>query len=211
MTLQAGEVSVVEVALTIVPFCIRPFLVDVVAPDAPFGMVTNETGPVLNTCGGDISRFFIEFVGDGFLHWFELQFVDAEFGGVLAVIPVHIEPADAGGAHVLNLAPGELVEGIDFGNRRLRPPPNQIPGDCNQNGVCDFGDVVCLFWVLIFHGEVGPCLDDAGSLLLLDFDGNQRLDFRDLIGKVRFLFHGRPVHVLGTECVPIPGCDTTCR
>ena len=94
LTLDQGEMAIEKVALTIHPFCFRPYEVDVVASD-PDALVTNATGIVVNGCGGDTSTFAIEFTGTGASQFFDLQFVDAEFGGegvrsyiLTAAIPV---------------------------------------------------------------------------------------------------------------------------
>ena len=89
LTLDAGGMVIEEVSLTIHPLCIRAFSVDVVASD-PDALVTNLTGVLVNGCGGDKSTFKIEFTGTGAPQLFDLQFVDADFGGLLASIPVTI-------------------------------------------------------------------------------------------------------------------------
>lgn len=89
LTLDQDESVTEKVSLTIHVVCVRPFEVDAVASD-PDALVTNLTGVVLNGCGGDTSTFEIEFTGTGALQLFDLQFVDAEFGGILASIPVTI-------------------------------------------------------------------------------------------------------------------------
>ena len=94
LTLNEGEMVVEQVSLTIHPLCIRPFDVDVVA-SAPDALARNLTGVLINGCGGDTSTFDIEFAGRSTPQHFELQFVDAEFGGVLAAIPVSINPMPA--------------------------------------------------------------------------------------------------------------------
>ena len=95
LTLDRGGRVTEQVSLIIHATCIRPFEVDVVASD-PDALVTNLTGVAVNGCGGDTSTFEIEFTGTGAPQLFKLQFVDAEFGGVLASIPVTINsPAHA--------------------------------------------------------------------------------------------------------------------
>ncbi|MCU7919699.1 MAG: hypothetical protein KZQ95_15270 [Candidatus Thiodiazotropha sp. (ex Epidulcina cf. delphinae)] len=91
LTLNEGEMAIEQVSLTIHPFCIRPVYVDVIASD-PSALAKNLTGVVVNGCGGDTSTFDIEFTGAASPQHFELQFVDSEFGGVLAAIPVSISP-----------------------------------------------------------------------------------------------------------------------
>ncbi len=50
--LLRGQMTVEDVSITIHPFCVRPFEIDVVASDRA-AMVENLTGVVLNGCGGD--------------------------------------------------------------------------------------------------------------------------------------------------------------
>ena len=54
--LLRGDMAVEDVSITIHPFCVRPYDVDVVASD-PNALVRNLTGVVLNGCGGDTSEF----------------------------------------------------------------------------------------------------------------------------------------------------------
>jgi hypothetical protein len=89
LTLGQGEMVTQNVTLTIHPFCFRPFDVDVVASD-PDARMTNLTGILLNGCGGDTTTFEVGFMGSDVPQIFELQFVDAVFGGVLGSIPVTI-------------------------------------------------------------------------------------------------------------------------
>lgn len=111
LTLDQGEMVTEKVALTIHPYCVRPYKVDVVASD-PDALVTNVTGIVVNGCGGDTSTFEIEITGTGASQFFDLQFVDAEFGGVLGSIPVTIKNP----AHNVEPLIGLLIrsEGILF-------------------------------------------------------------------------------------------------
>lgn len=76
-----------QVSLTILPACLRPIDVNVVASD-PNAVVSNLTGVLANQCGGDTTTFDIRFTGDGTARTFDLQFVDAESGGVIDSIPV---------------------------------------------------------------------------------------------------------------------------
>ena len=118
VTLAAGEVFETQVSWSFEPFCVRPFEVDVVASD-PDVSFENLTGVLINSCGGDVSTFDVRMIGDGLNHLFELQFVDAEFGGVLDTIPVVIRAPSDGGAHIVRIEPGGTVEGRDFGNHRV--------------------------------------------------------------------------------------------
>jgi hypothetical protein len=93
-TPAAGETFEVPVSITVNPQCVRPFLVDVVASKGD-ALVSNLTGTVINNCGGDTSSFDIAITGTGSAQEFDLQFVDAEFGGVLAAIPVTLNATSA--------------------------------------------------------------------------------------------------------------------
>ncbi len=186
VTLAAGEVFQTKVSWSFEPICIRPFEVDVIAAD-PDVSFENITGVLLNSCGGDVSTFDVRMVGDGQSHFFELQFVDAEFGGVLDVIPVTVlAPSDEGGAHIVQIEPGGVVEGRDFGNQPLpgsvhgrkwndldgdgRQDPKEpgLPGvtiysDRNNNGQFDAGEPHTVTM------EDDPVTDfDEGGLYWLD-------------------------------------------
>ena len=91
LTLAQGESTVEPVSLTIHPVCIRPIDVDVVA-SSPDALLANLTGVLVNGCGGDTSTFDISIMGTGTAQTYDLQFVDADSGGVLATIPVTITP-----------------------------------------------------------------------------------------------------------------------
>ncbi|MDX1733612.1 MAG: hypothetical protein R3228_04565 [Halioglobus sp.] len=91
--LGLGESVATQVSLQIHPLCISPFQVDL-ETTGPAGLFSNLTGALLNGCGGDISLFDIELTGDGLAHSFDINFVDAEFGGNLASIPVNIWPGE---------------------------------------------------------------------------------------------------------------------
>ena len=136
MNLADGESAVREVSLTIAPLCFRAFDVDVVAPNAPAGVFEALTDTQQNGCGGDTSQFDVQFTGNGSDLSFALQFVDAEFGGVLAEIPVRIGSDERSEAHLIAVDQGDIVDGLDFGNQRL--PTASIHGtkweDLNANG-----------------------------------------------------------------------------
>ena len=70
---------------------IRPIDVEVVASD-PGALLVNQTGILVNGCGGDRSSFDVQFTGAGAAQAFDLVFRDAEFGDALGAIPVTIAP-----------------------------------------------------------------------------------------------------------------------
>ncbi len=138
-TLEAGEVLDLRVSVRVHPFCVRAFQIDLEAPGAPGTVFENLTGTVQNGCGGEVSQFLVRLTGDGNAHAFDIRFVDAEFGGLLARLPVAIAVTSPGGAHVVVLESGDVVEGVDFGNQPLRP--GSIQGlkwlDTDADGVRD--------------------------------------------------------------------------
>ncbi len=140
LVLDAGETETHSISWTFHPFCVRPFMVDVIAPDAPASMVTNLSGIQINGCGGDESEFDVRLMGDGNNHSFDIQFVDSEFGGILATLPVQIETSSSGREHEVPLDPGETVDGIDFGNQRKGSVHGIKWEDRNGNGERDEGE-----------------------------------------------------------------------
>ena len=105
--------------------------------------------------------------GDGIPRTFDLQFIDAEFGGVLGVIPVTIQTPLGGGAHLVELGPGEVIESINFGNRSLF-----LPGDTNRDGGVDFAD----FLSLSANFQSSDATWETG-----DFNGDGHVLFQDFL------------------------------
>ncbi len=171
-TLAAGETQDIVVNIGFDFFCFRPFDINLVADTAPAGMVQNLTGVLQNGCGGDVSSFDVRLTGDGNVRSFELQFVDNEFGGVLGAIPVLITPP-GNGSHEVLLESGDVLEGLDFGNKG-RPDSASIHGrkwqDNNANGERD-GDEPGLAGVIIYSD-----LNDNGAL---DQDEPRTLSMND--------------------------------
>lgn len=91
----------------------------------------------------------------------------------------------------------------------------QRPGDCNQDGILDISDAICVFGVL-FLGQptVFPCGDgssiDEGNRILLDWQPDGAVDISDGIGILQHLFSGAPGHALGGDCVPMGTCAKAC-
>jgi hypothetical protein len=89
----------------------------------------------------------------------------------------------------------------------------QIPGDYNQDGSADIADAVATL-LHLFAGSVAPAPcgggGSAGSMALLDSNGDGRVDLGDPVHLLGFLFLGGPSHELGTECVPVTGCPDVC-
>ena len=92
-------------------------------------------------------------------------------------------------------------------------PPGglQLPADCNQDGVLDLSDGVCLL-TFLFLGTIPrlPCGDgsaaDPANVTLLDSNGDAMLDLSDAVRVLGYLFVGTPPPVLGTSCTRVVGC-----
>ena len=91
----------------------------------------------------------------------------------------------------------------------------QMPGDVNQDGQLNLSDAVSVLTYL-FQGAPAelPCGDGSaaaeGNRALLDSDGGGTIHMADAIYVLNFLYQGGAPPVLGTECVPIPGCEDAC-
>ena len=126
LLLDQGETLSQAVSIQINPLCVRPFDIDVIA-SIPGAQIVNQTGILENLCGGDTSNFTIDFTGTGAAQSFLLQFVDSEFGGDLASIPVTITPrtpraCDLGlslGMRADTLNVGLAVESIEPANLNI--------------------------------------------------------------------------------------------
>lgn len=163
-----GEPIEQNVAITVHPFCIRPFELEVVASQGgsagvPGVEVINHDGLQLNGCGGDTTEFNIEIlVMDPDVGPFDIGFLDIVGGDVIATIPVGDRPADSSG-HFIDVGPGDVVSGLDFGNHRSAPISGSIEGrkwlDRNGNGEQD-------------AGEPGV----GGVTIYLDYNDNGQLD-----------------------------------
>ncbi|MEC9030723.1 MAG: lamin tail domain-containing protein, partial [Planctomycetota bacterium] len=92
----------------------------------------------------------------------------------------------------------------------------QFPGDANQDGVLDISDPVRLLRQL-YLGVPGEILCDSenlasgGSLVVLDVNGDSMADLSDAVYSLNYLFTRGPGPVLGSECVRVEGCPSSCR
>ena len=124
------------------------------------------------------------------------------------------EPSHNGGIAeivILNTADLEKAENLHayLKNKYFGSGVNaQVAADCNQDGVVDLSDVVCLLGHL-FQGspEELPCETTAANLALMDCNQDGGVDLSDAIYKLAFLFQGGPEPVQGSSgCIPIPDC-----
>jgi len=105
--------------------------------------------------------------------------------------------ADSAGAPVGSDGPGMIAMNL------------QLPGDCNQDGVLDLSDAVCLLGHL-FQGNPAdlPCSTDAANLSLMDCNEDGGIDLSDVIYKLAFLFQGGNPPLAGTACTSMANCPT---
>ena len=91
----------------------------------------------------------------------------------------------------------------------------QLPGDCNQDGLLDIVDPLCLLWVLFAGGvQDPPCeptLDSPGNTALLDWQPDAQVDVTDAVSVLLFIFAEGASHTLSAagnpgDCLPIFGC-----
>lgn len=158
----SGETVTRRVSVSVLPFCIRPINVEVVASD-PNVKIQNVTGTQLNGCGGDTSTFAIEFAGDGDAHRFRLQFVDSNSNEPIASIPVLMLAPHSGGGHRVRVGVGDHVSGIDFGNQRIEGTAS-LGGrkweDINGNGRQEANEPglagVTIYLDSNFNGQLDP-------------------------------------------------------
>ena len=87
-------------------------------------------------------------------------------------------------------------------------------GDCNQDGVLDISDAICIFSaVLPAQSKAFPCGDgsnvDDANIALIDWQPDGAVDVLDGVGILHHLFLGTP-HLRGGECLSIKGCPGVC-
>ena len=93
------------------------------------------------------------------------------------------------------------------------PGGRQVPGDCNQDGLLDISDGLCLLYGLVDGPPANPPCGDPGSGFagtLLDFDGENGVNLTDVVGMLNYLFLNGPTHDLGENCLQVPGCVEVC-
>ena len=87
---------------------------------------------------------------------------------------------------------------------------NQIPMDCNQDGVLNISDAVCVLNVLFGTPPPLPCGDGTGAdprnVLLLDANGDFGLDLSDAVYLLTHLFLSGPAPFYGLNCTYFEGC-----
>ncbi len=91
----------------------------------------------------------------------------------------------------------------------------QIPGDGNQDGHLDIGDALTLLIHLFVGGLELPCdgasIDDGSNRTLMNLNGDAGADSSDVIYLLTYLFRAGPEPQLGSNCIRIEGCSSSCR
>ncbi len=90
----------------------------------------------------------------------------------------------------------------------------QLPGDSNQDGELDISDAFSLLRRLFLGGVAPPCdgpsLNEGGNLVVLDVNADDAVDVTDVVSVLSYLFQGGPPPTMGTDCIRIENCPTTC-
>ena len=169
---------------------LRPLLIDETVHYTPTDHVRyNDRAPwSVEAAGGgpSLERRFSERFGNEPLHWG----ASLELGGTPGRINsiAESEPVGAG---------------------------QQLPGDCTQDGSVNLTDALCLLNHLFFGGSRLPCegngVVDGANRVLLNSNGDARLDLADGLHLLNYLFLEGPPPELGVECVEIEGCAMICR
>ena len=123
--------------------------------------------------------------------------------------------AEAGKEHFIVVSgdePGDFVLSLSDVTSEAG---GQVPGDCNQDGLIDISDPVCVFSFLFLGAPSRlPCGDgssrDAANRRAFDCTGDGAIDLSDGLCLLGSLFLGGPPHVLGTTCQPLVGCGKVC-
>jgi glucose/arabinose dehydrogenase len=134
---------------------------------------------------------------------------DLDLGDVTAVVIY-----SSGAFSLDELRMGSSFENVlEWGGAACVEPGLQKPSDCNQDGVLDISDGLCLLFALFLDSPL-PCGErtttDPANVTLLDLGSDGRLDLTDAIALFSYVFGSGPPHPLGVECQDIPGCASQC-
>ncbi|MCZ6793074.1 MAG: lamin tail domain-containing protein [Planctomycetota bacterium] len=90
----------------------------------------------------------------------------------------------------------------------------QRPGEFNQDGLLDISDPISLLRHLFLGSPAAPCegegVNRPADLRLLDANGDGAVDVSDPVHQLAYLFQDGPQHALGSRCVRLEGCPTSC-
>jgi hypothetical protein len=89
------------------------------------------------------------------------------------------------------------------------------PSDANADGVVDLSDAIALLRLLFgSQGVFLPCggesVLESGNEIVLDANGDQRVDVSDSIYVLGWIFLEGPAPVGGASCIPVEGCVSLC-
>ncbi len=91
----------------------------------------------------------------------------------------------------------------------------QLPGDLSQDGRFSVTDPILILGHL-FRGSPAelPCeggtINDEGNRMLIDVNGDASVNVADAVALLNYIFRDGASHVLGRECVQLPGCPDVC-
>lgn len=169
--LEPGQAHIDWLKLTVHPSIFVPIEIDVQAsnPDVEF---LNLSGPLVNGGSGETSVFDVLIITGADTQDFTIEYVDVQSGELLGVSLVTFGSTIPDGTHFVQLAPGQSVEGVDFGNESL--PLSGVTGrkweDLNGNAVRD-GAEQGLGGVTIYSDLNGNgVLDDNEPHTVTEFD-----------------------------------------
>lgn len=107
----------------------------------------------------------------------------------------------------------------------LPPGGGQIPNDCNQDGLADISDAVCVLGHLFLNDppivpfdaddpDARPCGDGTinhpAARALLDANEDGAIDISDAVVLLGYLFLGDPPPLNGVACKRIVDCQEVC-
>ncbi|MBI4585124.1 MAG: hypothetical protein HY717_14020 [Planctomycetes bacterium] len=148
---------------------------------------------------------------------FEVTIPQGEGAARLKLVPDGLErPGMPSFPVPTRITSGGVTFGSILGDKVVRlqfepPGGRQIPGNCNQDGILDLSDALCIFGVH-FLGQPAkfPCGDGtafhAANLALLDWQPDGQVDISDGVALLQFLFLGGPAHPLALPGNPTVGC-----
>ena len=87
----------------------------------------------------------------------------------------------------------------------------QLPGDINQDGRLNVGDVIGLLHHLFKDEPRLACSTDDGNLQLVDINGDKTVNISEASYSLDYLFNRGDPPALGVRCTLIPGCSLACK
>jgi glucose/arabinose dehydrogenase len=148
-----------------------------------------------------------------------LEFVLGEANEPLEEFVLGFGEDEGGEVYVLTSGNGSPTGDLGRVYRIIAPVSEgenlQVIADCNQDGILDVSDPVCLLQLLFLGRGMLPCegggVNDPANVTLFDWQPDSTIDLSDATASLTFLFLGGAPHPLGgdaTTCVAVPGCPS---